>query len=180
VVVAVVVLIGLVWLATRVDQVDRRLAEVQVQIDNSGDMPALPLPTTLPPPIDVPPPDADVARRAIVAAMNSVFSSDLPAEQRVASVSDPGDLVDRFAALAGGPCSSGTEVIVTDIRFEGDDLAWVQFRFEGPGVPDGGTGVLFDGSVRRRSETWLLDPALVGSVLDMSMPYCGASPTTLN
>lgn len=129
--------------------------------------------TTLAPPVDLPPPDAESARRSIRDALNAVFSSELSAEQRAAWVQDPAAVSDRLTALRSGTCGSGVQVVVTELRFLDDDSAWVRFRFEGPNVPDIGTGFSFEGRVLRAPEQWLLDGEMVAGVLDMAEPYCG-------
>jgi hypothetical protein len=129
--------------------------------------------TTLAPPVDLPPPDAETARRMIRDALDAVFASELSVEQRASWVQDPPDVSDRLTALRSGTCGSGVQVVVTQLRFIDDDTAWVEFRFEGPNVPEFGTGITFDGRVLRGPERWLLDAAMVTRVLDMAEPYCG-------
>lgn len=128
--------------------------------------------TTLAPPVDLPPPDAETARRVIRDALNAVFSSELPVEQSTSWVQDPAAVSDRLAALRSGSCGTGVQVVVTQLRFIDDDTAWVEFRFEGPNVPEIGTGLTFEGQALRAPERWLLDAQMVGQVLDLAQPYC--------
>ena len=133
--------------------------------------------TTLALPIDLPPPDAEVARRAIVGTWTTLFTSDV-AEERAAALTEPGQLVDQFAAFAASSCTAIT-VYVTDIRFVDAETAAVRFRFEGSGVPEGGTGLQFDGTARRVGEQWLAEPGGIAEVLELAGPYCEVTTTTL-
>jgi hypothetical protein len=128
--------------------------------------------TTLAPPVDLPPPDAETARRVIRDALNAVFSSELSVEQRAVWVEDPAAVSDRLTALRSGTCGSGVQVVVTELRFLDDDSAWVRFRFEGPNVPELGTGFSFEGRVFRAPERWQLDAQMVAGVLETAEPYC--------
>ncbi len=133
--------------------------------------------TTLAPPIDLPPLDADLARRSIVGTWTTVFTTTDP-QARAGALTDPDGLVEQFAAFAGSSCA-GVDVYVTDIRFIDGDTATVRFRFEGSGVPSGGTGLQFDGTARRVGDRWLAEPAGIAEVLDLAAPYCEITTTTL-
>lgn len=157
------------WLVASVMDLDARTRSVQVVEPE----PMYPMETTTTAlPLDIPPPDAEAARRLIRDALVLVFASDLPVEQRAQWVRDPVDVDARLLALSDGPCATGAEVVLTDIRFQSDDTAWVRFRFDGPGVPEIGRTVSFDGLVHRAPERWLLDGQLVDRVLSMAAPYC--------
>lgn len=129
--------------------------------------------TTLAPPIDVPPPDADVARREIVAAFTALFGEST-AEQRQMLLTAPSELPDRLQSLAGGQCA-GTVPIITALHFLDDDRAAVRFRFDGPTLPDIAKGYSFDGLAVRVDGRWLIDPAGPLSALDLgsSANVCG-------
>jgi hypothetical protein len=77
-----------------------------------------PAPATTAPPIDLPPPDAEAARRSINDSYRAVFSTATPPEQWRTHVAEPGDQGARLSTLRSGRCSGATAV-VTDIRFTG-------------------------------------------------------------
>ncbi|MFN7152023.1 MAG: hypothetical protein ACK4V6_21405 [Microthrixaceae bacterium] len=156
------------WLVARVMDLEARTTVQVVDPDPVFTMET----TTTALPLDIPPPDGETARRQIRDALGVVFASDLPVEQRAAWVRDPVDIDARLLALSGGPCATGADVVVTDIRFQTDDTAWVRFRFDGPGVPELGRTFSFDGLAHRAPERWLLDGQLVDRVLSMAAPYC--------
>jgi hypothetical protein len=159
------------WLVARVIDLDARLDLMSTRAVEPAPVFTVETTTTALP-LDIPPADAETARRQIRDALGLVFASDLPIEQRAAWVSDPVGIDAGLMALSGGPCSTGADVVVTDIRFQTDDTAWVRFRFDGPGVPEIGRGFSFDGLVHRAPERWLLDGQLVDRVLSMAEPYC--------
>ena len=128
-------------------------------------------PTTIAPRIDLPPPDADAARRAIVGTFALLFGEST-AEQRQFLLTTPSDLPDRLQALAGGPCA-GALPVVTDIRFLDDDRAEVRFRFEGAALPQAASGFSFDGVVVRVDGRWLIDPMAPLRALDLGAGVCG-------
>lgn len=129
--------------------------------------------TTVPPPVDLPPPDGDVARRSIVAAWQTAFSSEVTAEQRAAVFSEPGDLPARIEEFRTGRCVEAKPV-VTSIRFNDDNSAWVQYRFEGVDV-----GLTFDGIAFRGPDGWVIEPGGVDSLLKTAASYCGVTTTTM-
>ena len=169
----VVALVLAVWwlagrvidLGARVDTLESNVAAVETTFVPVAQ-------TTVPVPLDIPPADAETARRQISDALGAVFSSELSAEQRTAWVRDPADLVGRFAVLESGPCASDTAAVITELRFQGNDTGWVRIRFEGAGVPDFGGSITFDGLVHRAPDRWVLDHQLVDEVLTMAAPYC--------
>lgn len=172
VVTVVLLVLAVWWLAARVVDLQSRLTSLEGS--QSGSMVASEIVpgATTPLPVDIPPADGDVAKRLIRDALVNVFASDLPAEQRAGWVRNPGDLAARLAALAGGPCAGGVEVVLTELRFVDDDTAWVRYSFVGPGVPGGGSGVVFDGVASRAPERWQLDRDSVIRVLDAAAPFC--------
>lgn len=166
----VLLVLAVWWLAARVVDLQSRVETLESnQIEQA--MPILPA-STLPPPVDMPPLDSELARRLIRESVVNVFASDLPAEQRASWVRDPGDTAGRLAALGQGACAAGVQVVITELRFIDDDTAGVRIRFEGPGVPAGGNGVTFDGFVHRAPERWLVDVDMVDQVLDLAASYC--------
>jgi hypothetical protein len=175
-VVVTVVLLALAvwWLAARVVDLQARVQSLETIGLDAGSSPPMffPATTTTPPPVDIPPPDGETARRSVRDALSNVFGSTMPAEQRATWVQDPAGIRDRLALLGGGPCGSGVEVVITELRFIDDDTAWIRFRFQGPGVPEVGTGFTFEGMARRAPERWLLDTQTVNAVIDMATPYC--------
>lgn len=175
-VIATVVLLGLAvwWLAARVVDLQARvqsLEQTTIELDPSPPV-FYPEVTEPPPPVDIPPADGETARRAVRDALSNVFASSMPLEQRATWVQDPAAARDRLAVLGASSCATGVDVVVTELRFIDDDTAWVQFRFQGAGVPDVGTGITFEGFARRAPERWLLDSATVNQVIDMAAPYC--------
>jgi hypothetical protein len=171
-VVALVVLALVVaWLVARVVDLDARLDLVSAQAVEPTPVFTVETTTTALP-LDIPPPDAETARRQVRDALVLVFTSELPVEQRAAWVRDPVDIDAGLLALSDGPCATGVDVVVTDIRFQRDDAAWVRFRFDGPGVPEFGRGFSFDGLAHRGPDRWLLDGQLVDRVLSMAASYC--------
>lgn len=175
-VIAAVVLLGLAvwWLGVRVVDLQARvqsLEQTTIELDSSPPV-FSPEVTEPPPPVDIPPADGETARRAVRDALSNVFASSMPLEQRATWVQDPAAARDRLAVLGASSCATGVDVVVTELRFVDDDTAWVQFRFQGAGVPDVGTGITFEGFARRAPQRWLLDTATVNQVIDMAAPYC--------
>lgn len=159
------------WLVARVLDLDARLSLLSAQTQEPTPVFTV-APTTTAPPLDLPPPDAETARRQVRDALVLVFTSELPVEQRAAWVRDPVDVDAGLLALSEGPCATDVDVVVTDIRFQTDDAAWVRFSFDGPGVPEFGRGFSFDGLAHRGPDRWLLDGELVDRVLSMAASYC--------
>ncbi len=126
--------------------------------------------TTIAPPIDLPPADADAARREIVATFVALFGESTP-EQRQALLIAPSELPDRLQALAGGPCA-GARPVITHLSFLDDDRAEVRFRFEGASLPAGADGFSFDGFVARVDGRWLIDPMAPLQALDLGGSVC--------
>ena len=135
----------------------------------TGSTPGAPVLTTAPP-IDLPPPDAEAARRSINDSYRAVFSTATPPEQWRTYVAEPGDQGARLSTLRSGRCSGATAV-VTDIRFTGDDTASVTFRFEGSGV-SGAEGVTFTGGARRGPQRWLVTTDGIDRVVDTATGFC--------
>lgn len=167
---AVGVVVSLLHLGGRIQRLEDQV------VAWSGPQPMYPVqpPTTIAPRIDLPPPDADVARREIVGAFAALFGESTP-EQRQLLLTTPSDLPNRLQALAGGPCA-GTVPVVTEIRFLDDDRAEVRFRFEGAALPEVASGYTFDGFVARIDGRWLIDPMAPLQALDLgsSASVCGA------
>lgn len=158
-----------------VRHVDGRLDQIEERIELADDVPMV-LPgvtTTIAPPIDLPPPDGDVARRDIVAAFAALFGESTP-EQRQALLTAPSELPDRLQALAGGPCA-GALPVITALNFLDDDRAAVRFRFDGPTLPDIARSFSFDGVAVRVDGRWLIDPTAPLHALDLgsSSIVCG-------
>ena len=167
---AVLVVVSFLYLGGRIQRLEDRIAA------SPGPQPVFPVqppPTTIAPRIDLPPPDADVARREIVGAFTALFGESTP-EQRQLLLTTPSDLPNRLQALAGGPCA-GTVPVVTEIRFLDDDRAEVRFRFEGAALPEVANGYSFDGFVARVDGRWLIDPMAPLQALDLgsSASVCG-------
>jgi hypothetical protein len=171
-----VVLLGLVvwWQGARVVDLQARVQSLEANRIDLEPSPPMFFPETTepPPPVDIPPADGETARRAVRDALSNVFASSMPVEQRATWVQDPAAARERLAVLGGSSCGTGVDVVVTELRFVDDDTAWVQFRFQGPGVPDVGTGITFEGFARRAPDRWLLDTGSVNQVIDMAAPYC--------
>jgi hypothetical protein len=167
---AVVALALLVWqlLALR-----GQVASLDDKVTNLRDaaQPAQPpAPVTTAPPVDLPPPDAETARRSINDSYKAVFSTATPPERWRTFVADPGDQGARLSTLRSGRCSGATAV-VTDIRFTGDDTAAVTFRFEGSGV-SGAEGVTFTGGARRAPDRWLVTTDGIDRVVNTAAGFC--------
>jgi hypothetical protein len=159
------------WSAAQVLSLQDRLDSLESTVAATAMTVTVPA-STVAPPVEIPPADAETARRLIRDALGAVFSADLPVEQRATWVQDPAGVAAQLASLGAGPCGAGVQVVLTELRFVDDDTAWVRFRFEGPGVPSGGNGIEFDGAVHRAPERWLLDRALVDGVLSTAAPFC--------
>lgn len=130
-------------------------------------------PMTPAPPIELRPLDGEAAERSIVAAWMTAFSPEATSEQRATAFTDAGDLPSRIEAFGATRCGGGWPV-VTAIRFHGDDLATVTFRFDGVGAD-----MPFDGTAVRSPKGWLIDPAAISVVLDLAAGYCGVTTTTM-
>lgn len=154
--------VTLLYLGDRIQRLEDRIASMP---DPQPYLVQSPPSTTLAPRIDLPPPDAEVARREIVGAFTALFGESTP-EQRQLLLTTPSDLPNRLQALAGGPCA-GTLPVVTELRFLDDDRAEVRFRFEGATLPEIASGYSFDGFAARVDGRWLIDPAAPLRALDL-------------
>ncbi len=168
---AALVVVSFLYLGGRIQRLEDQIA---VLPDVQPVVPVQVPPSTVAPPIDLPPPDAETARRAIVGIFALLFGESTP-EQRQFLLTTPSDLPNRLQALAGGPCA-GTRPVVTDIRFLDDDRAEVRFRFEGATLPQIASGYSFDGFAARVDGRWLIDPAAPLQALDLgdSAGVCGS------
>lgn len=164
----VLLVLAVWWLAARVVDLQSR-RDARVEPDRAGDADPARLHT--------PAAGRHAARQrtrppAHPRSVLNVFASDLPAEQRASWVRGPGRHR-RSSRARSGACAAGVQVVITELRFIDDDTAGVRIRFEGPGVPAGGNGVIvFDGFVHRAPERWLVDVDMVDQVLDLAASYC--------
>ena len=163
----VVLLVQMASLRSQVGDLERQVQDLQGRAQPA---PPLATPATPAPPMDLPPPDAEAARRQISDAYTAVFSPGTPPELWSALVLEPADLGPRLQALGAGPCA-GAAVVLTDIRFTSDDSAVVTFRFTGSGLAAADT-ITFAGGARRVDGAWRVTGSSVQSVLDTAADFC--------
>jgi hypothetical protein len=121
-----------------------------------------------------PPADAAPATNEIAELYRRIFTPTSSRELWEADFTDPTGLRSLMDGFGAGSCAPGTVAVVTGVQFTSDDTAQVEFRFEGPNVPDiGRTYVFRGGAVREAGGPWKATPEAVHQVVNLAAGYCG-------
>lgn len=125
------------------------------------------------PPVVAPPADAETATPEIAALFVRVFAPNQSPELWDANFTDATGLSEVMAQFTTGSCAPGTSAVVTGVQFTGDDRANVEFRFEGPNVPEYGRTYIFHGVAEREpGGPWKSTPDAVHEVANLAGGYC--------
>jgi hypothetical protein len=131
-------------------------------------------PGDLAPPVVPPPADAATATTEIAELYRRIFTPTESREMWEADFTDATGLRALMDGFGAGSCAAGSIAVVTSVQFTSDDTADVEFRFEGPNVPEVGRAYVFRGGAQREpGGPWRSTPDAVHQVVDVAAGYCG-------
>ena len=169
-----IIFVGYLYL--RVDRLtlaDQEPSDFMTSFENGTSSTAIA--STLPPPpaVAAPPEDAQASTAAIVDVYQRVFTQGIPQEVRDVLIFDPAAIEGSLAGFAGTTCATDTVAVVTQVAFTSADSASIDFRFEGPNVPDIGRNFIFSGGAARQpGGPWQVTADGINSVVNLAGGYC--------